>query len=857
MTLLKNIYDTIIIGSGLGGLTAAASLAQNGQKVAVFERHSQPGGYATTFYRDEFEFEVSLHAMSGVGTADNPGPLRPFLEQLGVLEKVNFIPMKDLYRTIGEGVDIVVPQGPDNAKRVLSEAFPHEAKGIESFIDQILTVGEEVQLIRQGNHSTKPLPTVAKFPNLAHSAGMTVAQMLNRYVADEKAKLALGQLWGYFGLPPSELSFLLFAAGVSSYLKWGSVTIEGKSQSLSNAYAEVIQKNGGEIHLAEGVKKIIVENGKTQGIISELDIEYKSNTIISNADPYSTLHRLIDDKHVAPKYKRRLEAATPSAGTVTLYLGLNQPSRSLGIRNHELYLNFDIDMDQQWDKCKRLAPPGVMSVCAYDNSNPSFAPTGKGVIAVTVLSTSSPWTSLSAEQYGIEKARFGQILLKKLDNAFPGVSDAVETQLVSTPITNMRYTGNPGGAIYGFANTPEENPGFRMDNKGPIEGLWFAGAWTRPGAGYQGVITSGINTADAILAEKNQQSALVYGVKTPTSNFIKALKRRAKGWALIAKDGKTVGRVVRSKYRKYDNSPVSGEVVERVHHLASFHAKQMRMLVASKTRKTFDTMTLRLFPKNEFALQFTAGQYVDISATIEGKRITRAYSISSAPAEEKYIEITVKSQPAGKMSSYLLYNIAEGGELTVTGPYGEFSFNKLRDSNDIVAIAAGSGVTPIISMMKELNNTAPHLHFHLIFGSRREEEILFRDELKHICDSNKNFSVCHILSSPSKFWSGLHGRISTTEIDKLLPERLDQKTFFICGPEAMRKPVAQHLKKNRNVPGSQIIHESFNISPHSPCQSLSIFQNRKNFIHPSSTSKYAMCHRSDQSNIHKRTVAAG
>ena len=208
---MKNQFDAIIVGSGLGGLTAAATLAKNGCQVAVFERHSQPGGYATTFFRDDFEFEVSLHAMSGIGTSENPGPLYAFYEKLGILDKVNFIPMDDLYRTIGEGVDITVPKHPEKAEAALIAAFPHEATGIHALIDQMMTVGEEVQLIREGGYGTSPLSTLARFPSLAHAAGTTVSDVMDELIGDQKVKLVLGQRWGYFGLPPARLSFLLFA----------------------------------------------------------------------------------------------------------------------------------------------------------------------------------------------------------------------------------------------------------------------------------------------------------------------------------------------------------------------------------------------------------------------------------------------------------------------------------------------------------------------------------------------------------------------------------------------------------------------------------------------------------------------
>jgi phytoene dehydrogenase-like protein/ferredoxin-NADP reductase len=806
---MTNTFDAIIVGSGLGGLTAAATLAGNGYKVAVFERHSQPGGYATTFVRDNFEFEVSLHAMSGIGTSENPGPLYSFYRELGIMDRVTFIPMPDLYRTIADGVDITVPRSPKAAESILVEAFPHEAEGIRQFIGQIMTVGEEVQLIREGGYSTSPLPTLVRFPSLAHAAGTTVSDVLDMLVTDPKVKLVLGQLWGYFGLPPQKLSFLLFAAGVSSYLRWGSVTIKGKSQSLSNAYADVIRQNRGEVMLSEGVREILVENNRVTGVISDRGVRYTADTVISNADPYSTVNRLMKPEHVSPSFRRRLEAAEPSAGTVTLYLGLNRSSREVGIDNHELYINLTDDMNEQWKRCTSLTPPGVVSVCAYDVSNPHFAPAGKGVVAITVLQQGAPWTALSDEVYALEKDRHGDMLLRIVSHKFPKLLDAVETRVVSTPVTNVRYTGNSQGAIYGFANTPEENPGFRMDNRGPVNGLWFAGAWTRPSAGYQGVITSGYNTATDIMAQWGHRNRLPYGVSSERPASTATLPRRWQGWKLLLRDGKRVGEVVRSKYRKYSNDPIATDFVSTYDRSARFHAENRQMTVVSRYLETSDTVTLRLFAENAGQLKFRPGQYVDITADIRGERVTRAYSISSAPTMAACIEITVKAQTGGKMSPWLVNDVQVGDKLAVTGPFGDFGWVASRDTADLVLVAVGSGITPMMSMLRKLDGVTGSPDVHLIYGSRSEREIIFRHELTELALRNPNIRITHVLSGPSVFWPGHRGRISSDIVLESLNERLDRKTFFICGPSAMYRPLVETLDLY-GVPRRQIRFESFN-----------------------------------------------
>ncbi|NLJ72548.1 MAG: NAD(P)/FAD-dependent oxidoreductase, partial [Syntrophomonadaceae bacterium] len=103
-------YDVVVIGAGNGGLTSASALAQKGIKVLLLEKHNVPGGCATSFYRGRFEFETALHQLSGLGTAEKPGPLRGFLGGLGVVDKLEWVEMENLYRVVlPDKLDITLP----------------------------------------------------------------------------------------------------------------------------------------------------------------------------------------------------------------------------------------------------------------------------------------------------------------------------------------------------------------------------------------------------------------------------------------------------------------------------------------------------------------------------------------------------------------------------------------------------------------------------------------------------------------------------------------------------------------------------------------------------------------------------
>ena len=154
-------YDAIVIGAGLGGLSAATMLAHNGLDVLLLERHNVPGGYATSFVRGRYEFEVALHELSGVGPPERRGGVYRYLEYLGMTDKIEFLHVPNLYRSVFPDLDIVLPTGREAYEAKLCETFPHEAEGIRRFIERVFGLGRDYsRIVRQrgkvGNPATFP-----------------------------------------------------------------------------------------------------------------------------------------------------------------------------------------------------------------------------------------------------------------------------------------------------------------------------------------------------------------------------------------------------------------------------------------------------------------------------------------------------------------------------------------------------------------------------------------------------------------------------------------------------------------------------------------------------------------------------
>ena len=198
----KKDLPVIVIGGGLGGLSAAAHLAQNGFPVTLIEQHDRPGGYATSFDRKggRYTFDVSLHATVGA----NDG-LKKSLEGAGVLEKVETVELPELCRIITPDHDLIWPQrNPTAIIKQLTQKFPGEAEGIQGFFDEILGVIDEV---------LKPFDRdswwdLIRFP-MTHKKmwgirNKTLAQVLDQYTQNPKLRSILSTFWPYYGLPPCD-----------------------------------------------------------------------------------------------------------------------------------------------------------------------------------------------------------------------------------------------------------------------------------------------------------------------------------------------------------------------------------------------------------------------------------------------------------------------------------------------------------------------------------------------------------------------------------------------------------------------------------------------------------------------------
>lgn len=240
----------------------------------------------------------------------------------------------------------------------------------------------------------------------------------------------------------------------------------------------------------------------------------------------------------------------------------------------------------------------------------------------------------------------------------------------------------------------------------------------------------------------------------------------------------------------FDYQAKKGEVGSTIDTL---HPRRLEMTVSETALETPSSKSIRLVCDGGGLPPFQAGQYINIFVSTGGIRTSRPYSIASSPAQTGYYEVVVRRVEDGFVSNYLLDELKPGDKLSSSSPAGNFHYNPLFHGNKLAFIAGGSGITPFMSMIREVADKNLGRRVHLFYGSRVEDDVIFRGELDRISAVHKNFTWDMIVSEPAPSFVGLKGFIT----GDLMRERLDglDWMFFVCGPEAMYRFCLPELEK--------------------------------------------------------------
>lgn len=237
------------------------------------------------------------------------------------------------------------------------------------------------------------------------------------------------------------------------------------------------------------------------------------------------------------------------------------------------------------------------------------------------------------------------------------------------------------------------------------------------------------------------------------------------------------------------------------------HPAVLNLRISEIIPATKDAKTIRFVSENGYLPPFEAGQYINVAVEIDGVRTTRPYSICSSPRQRAYYEITVARIKNGFVSDYFLDNAKVGDKFEANGPQGVFHFNPVFHYKRSVFLAGGSGITPFMSMIREVLEKGLDRELHLVYGARNIDLAIFDAELKDFAKKYNNFHYTLVLSDKDAKGGDRHGFIDADCIKDVV-KTLDKTTFYLCGPQVMTDFCVDILK-SLNVRPRDIRREMF------------------------------------------------
>jgi all-trans-retinol 13,14-reductase len=530
-TKLDESWDAIVVGSGMGGLTAAVLLAaQGGKRVLVLERHYEAGGFTHTFRRPGFEWDVGLHYIGQVG--DRAQQVRrafDFVTGGPVSGVVRWQAMPEVYdRAIFGGPNLDGKRfdfraGLENFRADLKGWFPGEARAIDGYLKAVRDCNRASGFYYAEKAVPGPVAALAgglmRRP-LLRWARRTTREILESLTRNRELMGVLTAQWGDYGLPPGQSSFAAHATIAEHYFEGGSYPVGGASV-LAEAMAKQLEQHGGLLVTSAEVAEIQVERGRATGVRMAAEggnsRVLRAPLVVSDAGAANTFGRLL--KVSSPDIdglRAKLRTVGASTAHLSLYVGLDRSDAELGLEGTNLwvYPSFDQDGFDHDRNVARFAadfdaPFPVVYLSFPSAKDPDFARRHPGKATIDAI-TMVPYAAFACwaetrwkkrgEDYDALKERLAARLRAEVERQAPAVAGHIVHAELSTPLTTRHFMNYAEGEIYGVAATPARYALRELGARTPVRGLYLTGT-DAVSLGVAGALFGGVVCASAVLGK--------------------------------------------------------------------------------------------------------------------------------------------------------------------------------------------------------------------------------------------------------------------------------------------------------------------------------------------------------------------
>jgi len=513
-------WDVVVIGSGLGGLSAAAYLSAVGKRVLVLESHYVAGGNSQVFRRNphghEYEFDVGIHY---IGECGRDGMITQILNGLGLAERVVFRPLDpDGYSTlVFPDLTFRVPCGWDNYRKRLFETFPDEVEPLGKLLDVMQQVARDAGRMQRNEFAMEDLATEA--PTFLAQGLRPVTEVFAEHGISERASAVLLGEQGCYAVRPSQTP-LVAQAGLTDHFLRGAYYPEGGGQVIAGRLIESIRARGGEVRTRAPVKRVRIEKGRVTGVTARgkgrREIEIDAPVVISNADMKRTFFELVGPEHFAQDTCERIRDMRMAVPLFVAYVGIDVDWAAQGMPNTNYFIWGTTDIEGVYDELEagKLSTHAMCYVTTASLKDPSsrhIAPEGYTNMQIMTLAPREydVWHVDKGPadggryhrdpEYRRRKADVLDWLIDTADSVLPGLKEHIDWKEAATPVSQERFTQSTGGTSYGAELAIDQSGPFRIGPRTEVEGLCLCGASTPSGPGIAGVLRGGVVAAEEVL----------------------------------------------------------------------------------------------------------------------------------------------------------------------------------------------------------------------------------------------------------------------------------------------------------------------------------------------------------------------
>lgn len=507
---IKDHYNTIIIGSGIGALTSGRLLAELGEKVLILEKHYTAGGLTHTFTRKNYEWDTGVHYIGEVHNKEHP--IRMLFDYLSG-NNLKWNKMDEEYdRLIFPDKEYSFVSGRESLKEKLMQDFQkkEDRESISNYLHIIKSVTDAGTSLCMARALPNFLNSLS-FNYLLKKANLyskkTTLDALKSITNNPKLMGVLTGQYGNYGLPPAQSSFLVHGVVSYHYLEGGNYPVGGGS-AIADTITSEIEARGGQVVTRMGVKEILIKDEKAIGVLLDNNQTILAEKIISNAGVHNTFSQLIKDELAFAPYKKKIKSLRYSTGYFSLNLGFRKSGKELEMPKTNFWFlpgyDHDLNVKNYFENQTAEVPLSYVSFASV--KDPTWDSRFGNKSTIDILGASSykwfeKWQNAKVRSRGDEyqqlKEDMAKPYLKKLFDYMPQLSSALDHYEISTPLTVKSYCNYKRGETYGLEASVERYNGNLIRPKTPIKNLYLTGQDLVMG-GVCGAMVSGAVTTMAI-----------------------------------------------------------------------------------------------------------------------------------------------------------------------------------------------------------------------------------------------------------------------------------------------------------------------------------------------------------------------